>query len=219
MLRLFAAAIVVANLLFFAWSQGWLAPVFEPPQHGDREPQRLAAQVRPDAVRVQPLPAAASGAAERTVCLAAGPYGDAELGIAEAALLAAGVPASTWQRDTLQPPGGWLVYMGPFADTAALRQKDEELRRMKLVAEEVRTPADLAPGLALSRHASKGAADEALQQFLARGVRTARVVSLPPPPPQHWLRVARADSRLQEKLQALQPPAFSAPFAACPPRP
>lgn len=219
MLRVFAAAVVVANLLFYAWSQGWLSPAVEPPHHGEREPQRLALQVRPEAVRVLPVPSAASAAAERSACLAAGPFSDADVGIAEAALLSVGVPAAAWQRDTVQQPGAWLVYMGPFADAAAVRMKDEELRRLKLVAEEVRAPVDLAPGLALSRHASKAAADEALQQFTDRGVRTARVVSVPPPPLQHWLRVARADARLQERLLALQPPAFSVPFAPCPPKP
>lgn len=216
MLRAFAAAVVVANLLFFAWAQGWLASFVAPPMHGEREPQRLAAQVRPEAVRVMPVPAAASAAAERTACLRAGPFTDADVGIAEAALLGSGVPASAWQRDTDQQAGAWLVYMGPFADAAALRQKDEELRRLRVGAEEVRAPVDLAPGLALSRHASRPAADEALQQFTDRGVRTARVVSVPPPPQQHWLRVPRADARLQERLQALQPPAFSAPFSPCP---
>ena len=44
--------LVLANLAFFAWAQGWLAPGFPPPRQAEHEPQRLAAQVRPEAVTV-----------------------------------------------------------------------------------------------------------------------------------------------------------------------
>jgi hypothetical protein len=219
MLRAAVVLILAANLLFFAWARGWLTPVVEPPHHGEREPERLALQVRPETIRLlPPLPAAAGSGAARVVCLEAGPFSDADVGIAEAALLGAGVPAAAWQREQSAQTEAWLVYMGPFADSAALRAKDEEVRRLKLVPEELRTPAELAPGLVLSRHGSKEAAESALAQLTQRGVRTARVLALPPPPLQHWLRVARADARLQERLLDLQPPAFSAPFAPCGPR-
>jgi hypothetical protein len=53
MLRTLALGLVGANLLFYAWTQGWLgaaAPV--PPALQGREPDRLEQQVRPDAVTV-----------------------------------------------------------------------------------------------------------------------------------------------------------------------
>jgi hypothetical protein len=214
MLRVAVALIVAANLLFFAWARGWLEPGLPPPHAGEREPERLAAQVRPDAIRLLP-PEAAAAANTRVACLEAGPFNDADVGIAEATLLGAGVPAAAWRRDAVASPAVWLVYMGPFADPAALRSKDEEVRRLRLEPEELRIPGDAWPGLALSRHASKEAADAALAQLAQRGVRTARVVSLPSPPPQHWLRVQRADARLQDRLLALRPPALNLPFAPC----
>ena len=62
MLRTLALALVGANLLFYAWTQGWLgsaAPV--PPALQGREPERLLQQVRPDAVTVlRPRAAAAA---------------------------------------------------------------------------------------------------------------------------------------------------------------
>jgi hypothetical protein len=216
MLRIAVVLILAANLLFFVWARGWLAPLVEPPQHGEREPERLARQVRPESIRVLPPQAGnAASAALRAACLEAGPFSDADIGIAEAALLGAGVPALAWLRDQVQQAPVWLVYMGPFADAAALRAKDEELRRLKLAPEELRGPPELTPGLVVSRHASEAAAEAALAQFAQRGVRTARVVALPPPPLQHWLRVARADARLQERLLALKPPAFGVPFETC----
>lgn len=54
MLRLLVAALLLANLLFFAWSRGWLDQVIGVPAQGDREPQRLASQVRPELVRLLP---------------------------------------------------------------------------------------------------------------------------------------------------------------------
>lgn len=216
MLRAAVVLILAANLLFFAWARGWLAPVVAPPHAGEREPERLAAQVRPELVRVLPPEAAATA---RVVCLEAGPFADADVGIAEAAMLGAGVPATAWRRDTTAPPPAWLVYMGPFADAAALRAKQEEVRRLRLEPEELAPPGDLAPGLVLSRHTTKDAAEAALAQLTQRGVRTARVATLPAPPPTHWLRVARADVRLQERLLSLRPPALALPFAACEARP
>ncbi len=216
MLRAAVVLIIAANLLFFAWARGWLAPVVAPPHAGEREPERLAAQVRPELVRLLPPEAAATA---RVVCLEAGPFADADVGIAEATLLGAGVPAAAWRRDTTAQPPVWLVYMGPFADAAALRAKQEEVRRLRLEPEELTPPGDLAPGLALSRHTAKDAAEAALAQLTQRGVRTARVVALPTAPPTHWLRVARADARLQERLLSLRAPALALPFAACQSRP
>jgi hypothetical protein len=214
MLRAAAFALIAANVVFFAWARGWLAPVLPPPHHGEREPERLAAQVRPELVRFVAAPAA-SAASAGARCLEAGPFTDAEIGGAETALRSAGVPAAAWSRDEVQQQPAWLVYMGRFASAEALRTKEEELRRLRLTTfEELKAPPDLAPGLALSRHDSQAAADTALAQFAQRGVRTARVVALPPPPLQHWLRAPQADAATQEKLGALGSPAF----APCQPR-
>ena len=73
MLRALVAALILANLLFFGWARGWFAPGWSPPRHGESEPERLAAQVRPEAVTVLP-PKAASAAlsaarAAALVCL------------------------------------------------------------------------------------------------------------------------------------------------------
>jgi len=53
MLRALALSLVGANLLLFAWTQGWLgrlAPL--PPALQGREPERLEQQVRPEALTV-----------------------------------------------------------------------------------------------------------------------------------------------------------------------
>ena len=62
MLRLLVVVLVLANLFFLAWARGWLSPMWPPPRHGEREPERLLAQVTPERVRVLPAPATAQAA-------------------------------------------------------------------------------------------------------------------------------------------------------------
>ena len=131
MLRGLLLAVLAANLIFLAWSQGWLAPTAPGPRTAMGEPQRVANQVRPDWVQVvppgvsQPRQAGgqvsdavsdpASGSAnevsaasdmpatndEAWVCLEAGPFTTAEAGAAEASLVAAGMAGEDWSRETL----------------------------------------------------------------------------------------------------------------------
>jgi hypothetical protein len=224
MLRALLLLLLIANALFFAWTGGWLAPAWPPPGRGDRAPHRLSAQVRPESVVViQPgtaaAAAAASAAAARPVCLEAGPLTDAELGPAIAALIEAGVPEGGWQQDQVARPGTWAVYFGRFADAAALRAKEAELARLKLELQPVTAPPELAPGLMLPPLERREDADAALAALVLRGMRTARVVALPAPPPQYWLRAPQADAELQARLLALKSPALAgvagAGFIAC----
>ncbi|EGJ09193.1 MULTISPECIES: hypothetical protein [Rubrivivax] len=199
MLRALAALLIGANLLFFAWARGWLDPAVPPPQHGQREPARLAAQLNADTLRIV-SPQAASAAAASVACVEAGPFNDADVGSAEQALIAAGLPGDLWKRRELQPPPVWLVYMGRFNDAAQRRARSDALQKLRVAHEALDAPAELAPGLVLSRHGSREDAERALAAASAKGVKTARAVALPPPPPQHWLRVPRADATLQARL-------------------
>lgn len=56
MLRALVVALAAANLLWFAWAQGWLEGWLPPPGDAEqREPHRLDSQQRPQAVTVTPL--------------------------------------------------------------------------------------------------------------------------------------------------------------------
>jgi len=91
-MRALVALLLLANLLFLALAQGWLQPVAGLwPQH-EREPQRLAAQLHPETVRVLAPDAAAPA------CLQAGPFDAAQADAAEAALVQAQLPAGSWRR-------------------------------------------------------------------------------------------------------------------------
>ena len=52
MLRRVVLALLLANLAFFAWTQGWLDAVTGVSPTGNREPERVQRQVRPEAVKI-----------------------------------------------------------------------------------------------------------------------------------------------------------------------
>jgi hypothetical protein len=225
MLRTLVAVLVLANVLVFAWVRDWFAPGWPAPRHAEREPERLAAQVRPETLTVVP-PKAASAAvaaarAAAVVCLEAGPFADepeAGLAAAEAALPQAALAEGSWVREAVVPPPTWLVFAGRYAEAAARRAKQEELKKLGIGYEALAAPAELAPGLVISRHASREAADTALATFADKPVKGLRVVELPGPP-QQWLRVAKADTELAERLKGLPADVLAGGFKACAARP
>lgn len=122
MLRSLLLALVAANLLFFAFTRGWFDDAIGLRSLGDREPGRLAAQVRPEAIRLLPMNAGASVPAESTACYEAGPFGAAEVAGAEA-LMRAALPAGAWTDDRTETAGsgGFVVshtFRVPNADAA-----------------------------------------------------------------------------------------------------
>jgi hypothetical protein len=216
MLRALFVFLLLANLAFYTWTQGWLDNVIGVRAHGEREPERLARQVRPEVIRIltpQAVAAAASAAESRQQCLEAGPFNSTEAAAAEAALGSV-LPAGTWARVTSDKPAVWIVYMGKF-NSETMARKQEELARLKVTFELLKNAPELEPGLALGRFDDHDAADEALAQFVKRGVRTARLVELSKPRSQSVLRVERADPELASKVSGLKLDALGKGFVAC----
>ena len=157
-------------------------------------------------------PASTSMAAAQ--CLEAGPFTPDEN---RQALLQVGkvMPKGSWSTQAVSVPGLWLVYMGPYPDAESLQRKLVELRRLKnLSFEEVRSPGNLALGVALGRFADERQANASLETMRLRGVRTARVVNARPAMELMVLRVPQAREADQGKLSAVPLPAGKG-FIAC----
>ena len=134
MLRRLALLLLLANLAFFAWTQGWLDAVLGVRAHGDREPERLERQVRPESIQIltpaavraaaaaASAPAPVTASAATPVCLEAGPVAAGASVAAIAALLLAqpALPAGSWTDVKIDRPGAYIVYMGRFANRDAL---------------------------------------------------------------------------------------------------
>ena len=98
MLRALLALLIVANLVFFAFSRGALDGILGLRALGDREPERLANQVRPQTIRLLTVGAAASGAAPIDAgvpCYETPTFTAGDATAVEAAL-AANLPAGAW---------------------------------------------------------------------------------------------------------------------------
>jgi len=216
MLRLLVVALLAANLLFYAWTQGWLDDVVGARAAGDREPERMTRQVKPELIRVLSPPSAASAVAKAT-CLEAGPFAADEIGGADAALQAAlpGELRSNVATVKLDRPGQWIVYMGKYPNREALLKKAEELKRRNVKYDEVRSPPSLDGGLSLGRFDDRTGAERALAQFGQQGIQTARVVEVSPAGATFLLRAAAADGVLAARLSGLKADALGKGFAEC----
>jgi hypothetical protein len=204
-MRTLLLALLLVNLVFFAWSQGWMAgaglgPVMQ------REPQRLALQIHPEQVQITPLAsasatpvsppqpapsapaslpsapmdasAAASAAPAKTVCRQIGPYGALEteaLAQAQSALAQAGLKPKALSTPVTAQ---WMVLLGPYPSQTALRTALDEINqqgKVKVFAPVTDRPR-YEPGISLGVFANEASAQEQLQIVRKQGVRGAQVV-------------------------------------------
>ena len=216
MLSAVVLALLLANLAFFAWTQGWLDNVVGIRSIGDREPERLLRQVHPELIRI--LPPLEAAALKAPACLEAGPFTATELAAAEAALRAAwpSAAAGAWASAKTDLPGAWIVYMGTYPTPEAMTRKQEELGRRNVPFEAVTSPAALDPGLSLGRFDDRARASRALEQFVQQGIRTARVVEVSAPTSSYRLRADAVDAARAAQLTGLPADALAGrAFSAC----
>lgn len=233
MLRALVAVLLLVNLGFWAWSAGALERVGWAPTR-ERDPARLALQTPAETVRVLPpdaalpapkSPAGAAGAEARgpsSQCLETGPLALTALASAERTLLAGGVAEGSWVRRSSDLPAQYAVVLGPFNSNEALRNKREEIARLRLPLEVLSLPAVGAgsgpqAGLALGRYDNRATADSALAGYAQRGVRTARVLQLRPAGSEVHLRFDSATAAQAQQLRSLSGELVGAAFAPCAP--
>ncbi len=133
MLRTVLVVLLLVNALFFGWTRGWFGAAWPPPGESQREPERIAAQVRPDrmvllnadaaraALRAPPAPATAAveaGASASTAAAGTAASADAGTAGATAAAETQCLEAGPFTADQLVAANKLLTRAG--VDLAAL---------------------------------------------------------------------------------------------------
>jgi hypothetical protein len=218
-MRLVVLLLVLANAGYLAWTQGWLASYGLAPVQ-QREPQRVAEQINPSAIRVLPpdearrVEAAASQAAAPSVsCLASSLLNEAS-GRGLRSVLESGWPAGAWVFEPSVESARWIVYMGKYPNADAVARKKAELRQLGLSFQPLLNPA-MEPGLSLGTYGTQAEANAQLNALTRRGVRTARVVQERQEVRGELLRLPAVDEALRARLEELTPHLGGKPLVPC----
>jgi hypothetical protein len=208
MLRLLLLALFLANGAYFAWSKGLLrAYGFAPAEQS--EPQRLAQQIQPEALRIlsgpefKKIEEQVQADLNPKECLQTGPFDEAQ-GAVLRKTLETSMPAGSWQLDALQVPARWIVYMGKYPSAEVLTKKRAELGAFNIKIEALNNPA-LEPGLSLGGFDTQAAATQELARLNQRGIRTAHVVQERLESKVFQLKLPAVTEALKPKLNDVKP--------------
>ena len=226
MLRLLVLLLLLANAGYFAWSHGVLAAYgFAPAVQS--EPQRMAQQLRPEAMRILTITEArmfksvpdatsASSVEQSAVvaqCLQAGVFSDEQTAALRTRLQNA-LPTGSWAFESSVEPARWMIYMGKYASADTLVKKKSELRQRNISFEPLNNPA-LEPGLSLGNFSSQLDADIELARIAKRGVKTAKVIQAQTELRGQKLKLAAVTPALRAQLEALKPQLAGKTLQAC----
>jgi hypothetical protein len=235
MLRLIVILLLLANAAYYAWSQGHLAVLGLAPVP-QTEPARVAAQIKPEALRVlsnneartiegtattTPLPtqlaqtsaAPIASDAKPTECLQSAVLTE---GVASRVRNAASqaLPSGSWAMEQIDEPGRWIVYMGKYNDPEVLAKKKSELRQLGVTTEPLQNT-KLEPGISLGGFASQALATKEFDSLGKRGVRSAKVVQEVAPAKGPVLRLPAVDEALRGQLEPIKSALGTASLSAC----
>ncbi len=244
MLRTLVLLLALANVLTWAYTQGFLGFLNLAPT-SQREPERLAQQVEPERLRLLPPsgptsdtrpessapppppgsdPAGGSDTAtdtpvapatSATACWQASGYSAAQTIVLNAALQGLRDLAGRWTLTEGLLPARWIVYLGPFPNATVLQRRRAELRQAGVDHREVQIPA-LGPGLALGTFSNEEGARQALRQLTRSGVSGARVVQERPDSRVFTLRLPAITDAERAQVESLGVPLANRPLERCP---
>ncbi len=119
MLRVMVLALALLNLVYLAWGQGWLLPYGMGPV-SQREPQRLAMQIRPQAIELLTAKEAEQLLLASTTplpCWQAGLFDEAQMRTLREALTA-NLPEGAWLFELVtQPETGYRLLLPSVNET------------------------------------------------------------------------------------------------------
>jgi hypothetical protein len=226
MLRLIVLLLVLANAGYYAWSHGLLAAYGFAPV-AQSEPQRVAQQIKPEALRVLTsqdaarqldgavTPPAQTATAQATAaeCLQVGLFNEEQTVVLRDRLTVA-MPTGSWALESVLEPARWLVYMGKYNSAEAVTKKQGELRGLG-VSFEALTNATLQPGLSLGSFKTQAEAETELTRIAKKGVKTAKVVQERAELRGQRLRLSAVDAALRSQLDNIKPQLAGKPFLSC----
>lgn len=197
---------VFANLVFFAWAQGYFGgsdPNFEP--------ERMNQQLQPEKLRVIAGPAgkeppAPAPVADGGFCRVVAGLSMVEAEALKSAAAAAGAEAQ------LQPqvdPAQHLVLIGDLPNAAAVEKKTAELKRLGISEMETLMTSNGRQEIVLGRLPGEPAAREFLAGLNKKGIKTARVETRDQPPTKARVELRGTAASLPQQL-----PRLIAPYAA-----
>ena len=219
MLRLLVLALILTNAGYYAWSHSMLAAYGFAPV-AQTEPQRVAQQIRPEALRIL-TPQEASMAQQRstptgtvaTECLQVGVFNEEQTVVLRERLNSV-LPAGSWTLESVLEPARWLVYMGKYSSADAVTKKQSELRGLG-VSFEALDNTTLEPGLSLGSFKTQAEADLQLARIAKKGVKTAKVLQAREELSGQRLKLANVDTELRSQLDNIKPQLAGKPFKSC----
>lgn len=228
MLRLLVLALILVNTGYYAYSHGLLAAYGVAPA-SQSEPQRMAQQIKPDALRILSpqqvteletatppavqTTANSSALASATECLQVGVFNDVQTALLRERL-ASVLPPGSWVLESALLPARWLVYMGKYNSTDAVAKKKAELGVIG-VSFEALDNATLEPGLSLGSFKTQPEAQAELERIAKKGVKTAKVIQERAELRGQRLKLPAVDSLLRSQLEAIKPQLAGKPLLAC----
>ena len=213
MLRLLVLLLVLANAGYYAFSQGLLAAFGLAPAT-QNEPQRMAQQIKPEALRIlnpqettqlerATLPAQMVANAGATECLQVGIFNEEQTLVLRDRLVST-LPQGSWVIESALVPARWLVYMGKYNSDESLVKKKSQLRGLG-VSFEALNNASLEPGLSLGNFKTQSEAEAELASIAKKGIKTAKVVQERAEQRGQRLKLPAVDTALRSQLDAIKP--------------
>ena len=213
MLRLLALLLILANAGYYAFSQGLLA-VYGLAPATQTEPQRMAQQIKPEALRIldpqeiaqleSATPSARAVAnPSATECLQVGIFNEEQTMVLRERLVST-LPQDSWVIESALVPARWLVYMGKYNSDEAALKKRSELRGLG-VSFEAMNNASLEPGLSLGNFKTQLEAQAELARIAKKGIKTAKVIQERAEQRGQRLKLPAVNTALRRQLDAIKP--------------
>jgi hypothetical protein len=208
-LRLFFFLLVLANLIFFVWNQGYFGTSDE-----SREPHRLEQQLNAEKLRIVSDARPPAAKVAEVTCRSVNGLTLANAEALSAAVVAGGAEARILP---VAEPALHLVVITDLANKAAADKKLAELTRLGVEAPKSVALEGGRHEIVLGSFATEAAARELLQGLAKKGIKSARVDARPQPALKAAVETPGEAATLLQQLPKLIAPYADATLGECGP--